>query len=716
MGLDSLASGQVFAGDFVVERRLSEGGMGVVYVVVQQSTGKRRALKVMQPQLVMASDPAQTQKNQQRFMAEARAGGAIQSEHVVEVITAGVDAHSGAPWMAMELLDGNDLDAELKRRGQLPPGEFLALFEQLCHALAAAHRAGVLHLDLKPENIFLSRAHRAGGGTTVKVLDFGISRMVSEHKRSATVTTAVGSPFWMSPEQSVRGGRVGAHTDVWALGLIAFRALTGRHYWREANVPSGEVNITGWLLEMMTGAIDPASVRAQEYGVAMLLPQGFDAWFARCVTRDLSARFSDVAGCYAALVSPPQPGGYVATQPLLQPPPALARPLHEPSAHMTQAVAGMAAPYSPQPYGAMTAPIQAPVAPVAPVGAPRSRGLKVFGAVVAAGVLISAIGWALVREPERAREAPVAPAAPTPPAVVIPVESCRAGMVLIPAATFLMGAAAGQGSEGDQPEHAVAVRAFCIDRTEVTVAAYRSCVEAGRCLAAPALADWPEAAPSERARLSAWCNADRADRADHPVNCVDWPQATAYCAWASGRLPTEAEWEYAARGTDGRMFPWGNQGPAPTLLNACGSECVRLGRSVRAGWDSLYAGDDGWATTSPVGRYASGASPFGLLDMAGNVLEWTSDWHGPYHPSPVAPDNPSGPREGNHRVIRGGSWRSSDDARVRIFRDLTMWRRTDDSGVGSTVREWAPPVLRDPILGFRCAKDVTSGPSSQPAR
>jgi tRNA A-37 threonylcarbamoyl transferase component Bud32 len=185
-GLVDLAPGASFAEQFRVVRRLSEGGMGAVYIVEQVATGALRALKLMHPQLV--ADP----KLRKRFEQEARVGSQIESEHVVQVVAAGVDSQSGAPWLAMELLKGDDLSQYLTRVGCLPPNEVRELFEQLCHALAAAHAVGVVHRDLKPENIFLAAAKRVGAPYIIKVLDFGIAKVASEAKTSNTA--AIGTP------------------------------------------------------------------------------------------------------------------------------------------------------------------------------------------------------------------------------------------------------------------------------------------------------------------------------------------------------------------------------------------------------------------------------------------------------------------------------------------------------------------------------------------
>ncbi len=287
MSLD-LAPGALFAGDYRIVRPLSAGGMGAVYVVDQISTAKQRALKLMHPQLVADAGL------RRRFEQEARIGARIHSEHVVEVQAAGVDAATGTPYLVMELLDGADLAATVQSRGALPKEEVAEIFEQLCHAMAAAHDAGIVHRDLKPENVFLARSKRARVPFTVKVLDFGIAKLVAEG--AGTSTSAVGTPLWLAPEQTDRRP-IGPQADVWALGLIAFHLLCGFPFWRAAE--DATPSITQVLREILIEPIAPASVRASERGVA--LPIGFDAWFQRCVVREPSARFADAREVLAAL-------------------------------------------------------------------------------------------------------------------------------------------------------------------------------------------------------------------------------------------------------------------------------------------------------------------------------------------------------------------------------------------------------------------------------
>jgi len=217
--------------------------------------------------------------------------------------------------------------------------------------------------------------------------------------------------------------------------------------------------------------------------------------------------------------------------------------------------------------------------------------------------------------------------------------SAKDGMVLVPAGEFTMGCQDGvdnECEEDEKPQRQVNVPAFQIDKTEVTVEAYRQCVDAKRCTT------------PDTKRGS--CNWGVSGREKHPINCVDWNQAEAFCAWAGKRLPTSAEWEKAARGTDGRVYPSGDA------------------------WDitkaNVYESYDGYKDTAPVGSFPAGASPYGALDMAGNVWEWTADWY----------------RNGETRLIRGGSWL-----------DLPRRART-------TRRLGTVPISRNDDIGFRCAQ------------
>ncbi len=219
-------------------------------------------------------------------------------------------------------------------------------------------------------------------------------------------------------------------------------------------------------------------------------------------------------------------------------------------------------------------------------------------------------------------------------------------MVSIPGGAFAMGTDADADAKPVHPER---VASFAMQRTPVTVLEYRACEAKRACTSTPE---------------KPYCNEHEPDRERHPINCVTWGQAAAFCAWAGGRLPTEAEWEYAARGSDGRMYPWGSKHPAKTLLCWDGKNSD-LGMMKRR-------------STCPVDAHPGGASPFGLLDMAGNVWEWTSDLYS---------DAYDAPRTGPKRVVRGGTWFGYDARDVR-----------------SALRFRERPDIEDYGTGFRCAR------------
>ncbi len=287
----SLVPGAVFAEDFRVVAPLAMGGMGAVYVVEQISTGRKRALKLMLPELV------QNPRSRERFEQEARVASRVDSDHIVEVIGAGVEAATGAPWLAMELLEGETLSARLAREGRLAPDAVVEVISQLCHALGAAHAVGLVHRDIKPDNVYLCVPRREGVPFTLKVLDFGIAKLTEDARAAGGTTGAIGSPLWMAPEQT-SSDAVTPAADVWAVGLIAFNLLTGKLYWRTANHDGG--HLQALLREVVMEPLDPAGARAQELGAPATLPPGFDAWFSRAVARDPTARFPDASHALAA--------------------------------------------------------------------------------------------------------------------------------------------------------------------------------------------------------------------------------------------------------------------------------------------------------------------------------------------------------------------------------------------------------------------------------
>jgi len=290
MSPPDLAKGTLVGGDFRIVETLARGGMGVVYIAEQESTRKRRALKVMLPQ------DGDLDFLRKRFEQEAHVSGQIESDHVVEVIGAGVDAVTTMPWIAMELMEGEDLEAALTARGAFDWTDTWNIIGELCHALDAAHRLGLIHRDLKPSNVFLARSRRPGVDRVVKILDFGIAKRMSDASKT---TGALGTPLYMAPEQTTAGSTFSPATDVWALGLLVFEMLVGVPYWKSANSETGQIAML--LREVILDPLAPATERAAFLGHPERLPAHFDGWFAQCVVRDPKQRFRDAGHAYRSL-------------------------------------------------------------------------------------------------------------------------------------------------------------------------------------------------------------------------------------------------------------------------------------------------------------------------------------------------------------------------------------------------------------------------------
>ena len=220
-------------------------------------------------------------------------------------------------------------------------------------------------------------------------------------------------------------------------------------------------------------------------------------------------------------------------------------------------------------------------------------------------------------------------------------------------------------------QHEVELETYFIDRTEVTVDAYRACHTAGAC-SIDKLDSQVEVGGG-----TVECNFGKAGKDTHPINCVDWLQASQYCAWVKKRLPTEAEWEKAARGTDGRIYPWGNERPNDdrVVIHQFRDPSQRDAPPTRQYVNSTW----------PVGSRPGGKSPYGALDMLGNVWEWTADWYDPDAYAASGRRNPRGPLEGTTHVVRG----DHDPYWMRI-----------------TKRHQLAPAVRFGLLGFRCARSA----------
>ena len=703
--------GTSIRGKYRIVRVLGIGGMATVYAA-EHRNGHRVAIKMLHPELSLRSDISA------RFLREGYVSNRVRHAGAVRVLDDDT-AEDGAAFLVMELLDGETLWSMCRRSGgRLPCRDVLALGHQLLDVLAAAHAAGVVHRDIKPENLFLTTER------VVKVLDFGIARIEDDGARATATGARLGTPAFMPPELALgRTAEIDARTDLWSTGATLFQLLSGRivHEAPAAaeiivraatvaarslatvapDVPAPVVALVDRALAFarddrwvsaraMAQAIEEAY--AVSYGAPIaptsltVLPEpapagdtgtgaeersGPGANQETTLPASPSGRIEAQADTVDAFEGAPRPAAVTTIDAGANPdrghvsPPGLVTEPDPQRASGTGAELGhppTAAPAT-RPEG------RAPPKPAAPR---RTALLLVAVALGAAG------GVALL---VARRGAGVPSPAPAPPAGAS-ASPCPPGMALIPGGAFDMGTTSGRPDE--QPVHRVEVGAFCLDVDEVTVGAYATCVANRGCAPAPITVERPDLTDADRLAESAACNGTQGDRITHPVNCVDHAAATHFCASLGLHLPTEEEWEYAARGgAEQRRYPWGDSDPDPTRLNACDRSCFEFFQGFGHPWGYMFDVRDGFPRTAPVGSFRAGDSRWGVHDMAGNVLEWTSSTYCPYA---------EGRCESPFRVYRGGGW-------------AAVLKTT----VQATWRGRAVPTVRDSNLGFRCAKALGDG-------
>ena len=277
--LTEVQPGDLLAGKYRIERVLGRGGMGVVVSAVHEALDERVALKFLLPEALA------NQEAVQRFLREARAAVKIRSEHVARVTDVGT-LESGAPYMVMEYLDGVDLARYLESRGPLPVPEAVEYMLQACEALAEAHALGIVHRDLKPANLF--RIERVDGTPSIKLLDFGISKVIAHQVALTQTSSMLGSPLYMAPEQMTSSKHVDARADVWALGIILFELVTGEPPFQGETLP--EVCAQNLTTE-------PRPIRALRGDV----PPELESVVARCLHKEREQRYGSVAELAVAL-------------------------------------------------------------------------------------------------------------------------------------------------------------------------------------------------------------------------------------------------------------------------------------------------------------------------------------------------------------------------------------------------------------------------------
>ncbi|MBN1813657.1 MAG: SUMF1/EgtB/PvdO family nonheme iron enzyme [Anaerolineae bacterium] len=667
----------LLSGHYRILRLLGRGGFGFVYLAQDALLHEEVAIKELIPALV--GDEAMLK----RFLAEAKATMRLTHKHIVR--THNVFSEGGNYYIVMEYMPGGSLEERLRKDGSLPVDEALRIATEVCDGLSCAHEEGVVHCDLKPGNILLT----ADG--TAKVADFGIAH-VSESVLTRTWRTpagfVAGTLPYMSPEQA-DGVRDDPRIDIYALGAVLYRALTGQTYlgFDQRETPGAQADNVLRIRNEKPAAPGTHNRR---------VPGWLDDVVLKALAKDPDERYSSAGELQAALrpkkaemAAPPVRPEEVETRLSSRPAPAARKPQAWPPRRFW--VMG---------GGALIVLVLLVVA-VAMLG---SDGGREVGVVLADTPTITITPTDTMPPTEMFTPTPndtptITPtmtstltptptdtSKPTPaitptftptwtpmPAVRPPVPgpvsadpvagavwewSDGSEMVYVPQGTFLM------GSNGDyigdsavpnraMPQHEVYLDAFWIDRTEVINAHYAKCVEAGACS--------PPSSSRSHNRSSYYGNSKFAN---YPVTYVDWNQANVYCDWIGKRLPTEAEWEKAARGEDGRTYPWGEE---INCDRAAVTECVN--------------------DTVSVGNYQEGASPYGALDMTGNVWEWTSSLGQDYPYQ--ANDGREDLEASGERVFRGGSWYEHGN-----FQPVTQ--RMDH-----------PPDSAIFSRGFRCARSAS---------
>ncbi len=633
-------------------RPLGAGGMGAVWVADHLTLHTQVVVKFMSVEL--AKDPA----NVARFSKEASAAAAVKSPHVVQTFDHGV-APNGAPFIVMELLEGEDLGKRIERAGPLALGEVAEVIAQASKALGRAHAAGIVHRDIKPDNIFL--CHAEEGEVFVKILDFGIAKMRdSTGGLGATRTGALmGTPYYMSPEQALGLKGIDLRTDLWSLGVVAFEAMTGVRPFDGDTIGALAVAIAHGPMPVPSSASAP-------------LGPAIDAWFARACARDLTARFSTAKELSEAFQVAVRAGAGTGSH--------VSPTAKTVSAPELAASARASSPNGGPRLSTTTSPTSDPSGPEdaqLPGIASRSTTRRAVAAVVAASVVVGGLAAVLFARSRGSSggavglvEPPVTPSASSGTGAA-PVEAASKNRwVRIEAhAEGVLGVATEKTSDlGFRPSRRIKPppASYEIQQHEVTW---------------EELDAFTSTRPDAKPTVPAWVPQDGELRKKYPATGVSWTTALEYCKAEGGSLPTEEQWEFAARGKDLRPNPWG-------------SEPLDLARTVafrgkKAALQPAMSSDQ---------DQTPGSLETVLYDLAGNALEWTLDLYR---------DDRPGQNEG---------WVQEGGLTFRAVRGLPVADPIPKSipQTGAAYRQAlcaTGPCPTDPVntlqwVGFRCARRV----------
>lgn len=684
--------GITIAEKYRIERLVGEGGFAVVYRAQHTIWNQPVAIKFFNGLSAAPIDQREEFKNQ--FIQEGALLTELSSQTASIVQARDVGTYTTPdgqwmPYMVLEWLDGQALDTLLERERAAGTGpwdveQVVTLLAQVANALDVAHGKGVAHRDIKPANIFVL-GEQPRLSATLKVLDFGVAKMMSDNTQLKAAMAKTGmnitsfTPQYGAPEQFSRSyGATGPWTDVYALALVAIEMLTGKPALDGDDIVQ---------LAFSTGNTERRPTPRNQ-GVAV--SDAVEAVFDKALAINPHDRFARAREFWSALEQAyggflNEPGyrasllgtdlGARATQYATGPNLPLTRRGSQPNIASTSSPSTMT-PSSAQTSGSKT-------------GLFVGLGVAFVGLGVAGALLLG--GKHSDGDAKPAASAPAAAAATVasaaPSASAAAPITCPEEMVQIPAGQFFMGSDIKDAADNEKPSHNVSVGSVCMDLYEVTAKKYKACSDAGKCRRAPTEVEWPKITAADREKYSPLCTGADPEKVDHPITCVTWEMADNYCKVNGGRLPTEAEWEFATRGPDGRVYPWGDDPPTAQHLNACDAQCLAWGKAHKVELTALEKGDDGYATTAPVGKFPAGRSRFGPFDVVGNVAEWVADWYGDY--TADAARNPTGPAKGEKRVIRGGAWNAG----------FETW-------LHPSFRYAQVPTAQSYGTGFRCVKDI----------
>jgi formylglycine-generating enzyme required for sulfatase activity/serine/threonine protein kinase len=674
--------GSTVADKYAIERLAGDGGFSVVYRAQHLIWRQPVAIKFFN--VLRDARPETRERLLEEFIQEGRLMSELSSRSaaIVQARDIGKIEIDGAwiPYMVLEWLDGLPLDQVV--RDEVSRGmpcrdlaEALTLLEPVAVALDVAHTQGIAHRDLKPANIMVLGDPRESG-VQVKVLDFGIAKVMADQeelqqqlKQTGQQLTAF-TPNYGAPEQfSRKFGATGPWTDVYAMALILVEMLIG----------SRALTATG-MYELGIQSCD-ASRRPTPRTLGVQVPDEIEAIFMRALAVLPAERYPSMQTMWTELHqvvfgSPWRPTTAIN--------PNIPRgQFTGPAANMPTA-AGVTETISPPTTGGHVVPALA-AAGVVLIGA--VGGYFLFGSDAsdtgASRTTSSASAAELASPPTRATAGDTGINWDGP---------CPRGMKLVTGGNFTMGSNE-KGFKLWKPAHEVTLDSYCLGVNEVTVADYGRCVKAGDCKPADEKPNFPKNKGTSdelhQKQLSAFaelCNEGKPKRDDHPVNCVDWYRAANYCKKQNFRLPSEAEWELAARGGDARRFPWGDDPGGFSYMNAAGQEWADwlAANELPEPSGLMYDKNDGFVGTSPVGRYPRAQTQGGHLDMIGNVWEWTNDWFEIYKDK--AQVNPKGASAGDRKAIRGGGFNG----------EFSLW-------VNPAARYHQLATASVHAIGFRCA-------------